>query len=88
TKKESKSSKSDEKPNKRKRKEDGAPKRPMISFMFFSQDKRAEVKRDNPDASFGEIGKIIGNLWKNASPEEKKKYEKKALEDKERYKRE
>jgi len=39
--------------------------------MFFSQDKRAEVKRNNPDASFGEIGKIIGNLWKNASSEEK-----------------
>ncbi|ORX85896.1 high mobility group box, partial [Anaeromyces robustus] len=77
------------KSNKRKRqKEEGAPKRPITSFMFFSQDKRAEVKRDNPDASFGELGKIIGNLWKNASPEEKEKYEKKASEDKERYRRE
>jgi len=89
SKKESKSSKSDDKSNKRKRqKEEGAPKRPITSFMFFSQDKRAEVKRDNPDASFGELGKIIGNLWKNASAEEKEKYEKKALEDKERYRRE
>jgi len=88
-KKESKSSKRDEKQNKRKRqKEEGAPKRPITSYMFFSQEKRNEVKNDNPDASFGDLGKIIGNLWKNISPEEKEKYEKKAREDKERYKRE
>ena len=39
--------------------------------MFFSQDKRNEVKSKNPDATFSEIGKITGNLWKNASAEEK-----------------
>jgi structure-specific recognition protein 1 len=88
-KKESKSVKRDEKPNKRKRqKEEGAPKRPMSSYMYFSQDKRNEVKSNNPDATFTELGKIIGNLWKKISPEEKEKYEKKAREDKERYKRE
>ncbi|KAL6628032.1 high mobility group box domain-containing protein, partial [Neocallimastix sp. 'constans'] len=79
----------DEKPNKRKRqKEEGAPKRPISSYMFFSQDKRNEVKSKNPDATFSEIGKITGNLWKNASAEEKEKYERKAKEDKERYRRE
>jgi len=43
----------------------------MSSYMYFSQDKRNEVKSNNPDATFTELGKIIGNLWKKISPEEK-----------------
>lgn len=40
--------------------------------MFFSQDWRERVKAENPDAGFGEIGKLLGARWKELSEEEKK----------------
>ena len=40
--------------------------------MFFSQDWRERVKAENPDAGFGEIGKLLGARWKELSDEEKK----------------
>jgi hypothetical protein len=42
-----------EKPTKAK-KDPNAPKRPLSAYMFFSQDQRATVKEENPEASFGE----------------------------------
>lgn len=38
----------------KKAKDPDAPKRPLSAYMFFSQDQRATVKEDNPDATFGE----------------------------------
>ncbi|KAI7898173.1 high mobility group box domain-containing protein [Cokeromyces recurvatus] len=53
--------------------------------MFFSQEKRASVKEENPEATFGQIGKILGEKWKAMSDEEKKPYVQKAEADKKRY---
>ncbi|KAI7885605.1 hypothetical protein K492DRAFT_141417 [Lichtheimia hyalospora FSU 10163] len=64
------------------------PKRSLSAYMFFSQDKRASVKEENPDASFGQIGKILGQKWKEMSDEEKKPYNDQAAKDKQRYERE
>lgn len=52
------------------------PKKPLTSFMRFCKDKRAELKAKNPDAPFGEIGKLLGEAWKNVEPSLKSKYEK------------
>ena len=51
-----------------------APKRGKNSFMFFCNDKREELKKEQPDLSFGESGKKLGLLWKEVSVEEKAKY--------------
>jgi hypothetical protein len=52
---------------------DGTPKakRAPSSFIIFSQEKRAEIKISHPEATFGEIGKILGALWKELDDESK-----------------
>ncbi|KAI9032465.1 high mobility group box domain-containing protein [Hyaloraphidium curvatum] len=66
-------------------KDPNAPKKPASAYMLFSSAKRAEVKAENPDAGFGEIGKLLGAAWKDVSDAEKKKYEALAKEAKEQY---
>lgn len=39
-----------------------APRAPS-PYILFCNDKRAEVKTANPNATFGETGKILGQLW-------------------------
>ncbi|RJL30105.1 non-histone chromosomal protein 6 [Bailinhaonella thermotolerans] len=62
-----------------------APKRPRSAYMYFSQDKRDEVVKENPDVGFGQIGKILGERWRSLGPEEKRPYEEKADADRRRY---
>merc|ERR1712066_1107880 len=66
-------------------KDPNKPKKNLSAFMFFSKDMREEVVADNPDASFGEIGKLLGAAWKDLSAKDKKPYEAKAEKDKKRY---
>lgn len=72
----------------KKKKDPNAPKRASTSFLFFSNEMRPKLKAENPDLSFGEMGKKIGELFRNLSSEEKSKYDKAAEEDKTRYKNE
>ena len=73
---------------KKKKKDPNAPKRNMSAFFFFSNHIRPSIKKDNPDASFGEIAKIISSEYKALSDKERKKWELNAEEDKTRYQRE
>eukprot|EP00475_Leptophrys_vorax_P023292 TRINITY_DN31872_c0_g1_i1.p1 TRINITY_DN31872_c0_g1~~TRINITY_DN31872_c0_g1_i1.p1 ORF type:complete len:265 (+),score=82.34 TRINITY_DN31872_c0_g1_i1:32-796(+) len=61
------------------------PKKPLTAFMIFSKAKRAEVKKENPEADFGQLGKLLGALWKGLSDEQKVPYQKEADEDKARF---
>ncbi|KAI6118486.1 hypothetical protein EDD16DRAFT_1480919 [Pisolithus croceorrhizus] len=45
----------------------GGPKRALSAYMFFSQDWRERIKTENPDAGFGEVGKLLGAKWKELS---------------------
>jgi len=49
-------------------------KRPLSGFMKFSQEHRAKVKEENPDISFGGIGKKLGEMWRALSDKEKESY--------------
>jgi len=69
----------------RRKKDPNAPKRPITAYMFYAQDQRKVVNQERPDAKFGEVGKLIGEKWRQLSPEDKKKYEELAAKDKERY---
>lgn len=71
-----------------KKKDPNAPKRAMTSFFFFSNEMRSKIKKENPSMSFGELGKKIGELFRQLSPEEKEKYEQMARDDKARFKKE
>lgn len=68
----------------KKEKKEGAPKRALSAYMFFVKDWRERIKEENPDAAFGEIGKLMGAKWKEMSDEDKQPYVEQAEEDKAR----
>merc|ERR1711977_622587 len=70
------------------KKDPNAPKKPLSAYMFFSKDAREEVKSENPDVSFGQIGKLLGAKWASLGDEEKSPYNEMASKDKERYEQE
>jgi len=74
--------------SRRAKKDPNAPKKNLSAYMFFSQDWRERVKTENPDASFGELGKILGAKWKEITEAEKKPYNDMAVKDKGRYDKE
>ncbi|KAF9074630.1 high mobility group box domain-containing protein [Rhodocollybia butyracea] len=75
--------KSEKAPRKAK-KDPKAPKRALSAYMFFSSDWRERIRAENPEAGFGEIGKLLGAKWKELDDEEKKPYVEQAAKDKER----
>ncbi|KAJ1985471.1 Non-histone chromosomal protein 6 [Dimargaris cristalligena] len=77
-----------EKKKRRGKKDPNAPKRSLSAYMFFAQSNRENIKRDNPDATFGQIGKMMGAQWKSMTDTDKIPYEDQARADKERYEEE
>lgn len=53
--------------------------------MFFANENRDIVKAENPNITFGQVGKVLGEKWKALTAEEKEPYEAKAKADKKRY---
>merc|ERR1719199_1241914 len=60
-------------------------KRPLSAYMHFSKAMRDEVKQEYPDASFGEVGKILGEWWADCSAKERAKYDAMAQEQRDSY---
>ena len=73
---------------KKAKKDPNAPKRNMSAYFLYSMYARPQVKKDSPEASFGEIARLISEQFKKLSDKERKKWDKKAAEDKERYQKE
>lgn len=72
----------------KKTKDPNKPKRNMSAFFLYSCANRASVKSENPDATFGELAKLVSAQFKALPDKEKKKWEKKAAKDKVRYEEE
>jgi len=70
------------KSKKQKKKKKNGIKRALSAYMYFCNQNRPNIKQNNPEAKFSEIGKLMGLTWKKLSPEEKKPYEASALHDK------
>jgi heat shock protein HslJ len=49
--------------SKKKTKDPNAPKAATTSFLVFSNEMRPKIKAENPEASFGELGKKIGGTF-------------------------
>ncbi|KAF8051424.1 hypothetical protein N665_1727s0009 [Sinapis alba] len=77
---------SSKKKTQKKKKDPNAPKKAMSGFMYFSQMERENIKKTHIGIGFGEIGKVLGDKWRQMSAEEKEPYEAKAQVDKKRYK--
>ena len=69
----------------KKNKDPNKPKRNMSPYLIFSCANRADIKAKNPDATFGELTRIIAQEYKDLPDKEKKKWVKKASKDKARY---
>jgi len=77
------------KPAKKKAKKDpNAPKKGLSTYMLFCKEMRSKLKEESPELTFGELGKLLGQKYKELSAEEKTKYDVLAAADKVRYERE
>lgn len=70
---------------KKKKKDPNAPKRNMSAYFLYSVAVRPTIKVDHPEATFGEIAKLISSKFKELTDKERKKWDAKAVEDKARY---
>ncbi|KAG0435075.1 High mobility group like protein TDP-1 [Dictyocoela muelleri] len=62
------------------------PKKPVIAYIAFSSDKRKELGLNK--GSIEEQSKTLGDLWRNADPAIKEKYNKKYQTEMERFNKE
>jgi len=70
----------------KKPKDKNAPKRPCSSFILFSNDMRDQVRSEmGPEATFGQIGARISQMWNVCSDENKMHYQDKAAAAKAQY---
>ncbi|KAK3095154.1 hypothetical protein FSP39_010862, partial [Pinctada imbricata] len=61
------------------------PKAPLSGYVIFAIERRQEIKATNPDISFTEGTKILGQEWSSMDMEKKQKYLDAAERDKQRY---
>jgi len=64
------------------------PKRAKSAFLLFCQEKRVGIKEKDPKTKFEDYGRILGQMWKNIPEDQRKKYDEKANENKQRYEEE
>ncbi|XP_056004921.1 uncharacterized protein LOC125660289 [Ostrea edulis] len=62
-----------------------APKAPLTGYVMYAIERRQEIKESNPELTFPEVTKILGNEWSTLDSEKKQKYLLAAQEDKKRY---
>ena len=71
--------------NKRVPKDPAAPKRASGAYVFFTNEMRPKVLQEFVGIKFVELGRVLGERWRALTPEEKKRYEEMAAEDKVRF---
>jgi len=69
-------------------KDPGIPKRYKGSFVWFTVDERPKVHKEFPGIKFVDCATLMGERWRNLSPELRQKYEDIARADKDRYAKE
>lgn len=62
-----------------------APKRASGAYVFFTNEMRPQVLKEYPGIRFVELGKVMGERWRALAPEEKRRFEDMASEDKLRF---
>ncbi|EFC49119.1 hypothetical protein NAEGRDRAFT_82958 [Naegleria gruberi] len=60
--------------SKKAKKDKDAPKRPLTSYMIFSQEMRKKLLEEDSTLKVTEVAKKVGALWKKMSDEQKKPY--------------
>ena len=60
-------------------------KKPRTSFSFFTKENRNNIQKKNPNASFGDLSKLVSVAWKALNDKEMKHYKNLETKDKKRY---
>ncbi|XP_029929501.1 thymocyte selection-associated high mobility group box protein TOX isoform X2 [Myripristis murdjan] len=72
-------------PKKKKRKDPNEPVKPVSAYALFFRDTQANIKAQNPNATFGEVSKIVASMWDGLGEEQKQIYKKKTETAKKEY---
>ena len=59
----------------------------MSAFLYFSQGKRKSISDKNPDMKNTEISRLLGEMWRNSTEEERRPHVEKEKEEREKYKK-
>lgn len=62
----------------KKNRDPNEPPKPVSAYALFFRDTQTAIKEQNPDASFGEVSKIVASMWDALDPEHKNVYKKKS----------
>uniref|UniRef100_A0A2K5Y6E8 TOX high mobility group box family member 4 n=1 Tax=Mandrillus leucophaeus TaxID=9568 RepID=A0A2K5Y6E8_MANLE len=72
-------------PKKRKKKDPNKPQKPVSVYALFFRDTRAATKGQNPNATFGEVSKIVASMWDSLGEKQKQVYKRKTEAAKKEY---
>ncbi|KAM8947693.1 TOX high mobility group box family member 3 isoform 2-T2 [Pelodytes ibericus] len=64
-------------PKKKKKKDPNEPQKPVSAYALFFRDTQAAIKGQNPNATFGEVSKIVASMWDGLGEEQKQVYKRK-----------
>ncbi len=58
-------------PKKKKKKDPNEPQKPVSAYALFFRDTQASIKGQSPNATFGEVSKIVASMWDGLGEEQK-----------------
>ena len=59
----------------------------MSAFLYYSQGKRTQLKEQNPRLKNTEVSRLLGEMWRNASDEERRPHIEKEKVERAKYKK-
>ncbi|XP_029310676.1 TOX high mobility group box family member 4b isoform X2 [Cottoperca gobio] len=65
------------KKNSNNKKDPNEPQKPVSAYALFFKDTQAAIKGQNPNATFGEVSKIVASMWDSLGEEQKQVYKRK-----------
>ncbi|XP_041059658.1 TOX high mobility group box family member 2 isoform X1 [Carcharodon carcharias] len=70
---------------KKKKKDPNEPQKPVSAYALFFRDTQAAIKGQNPNATFGDVSKIVASMWDGLGEEQKQAYKRKTEAAKKEY---
>ncbi|XP_054720861.1 TOX high mobility group box family member 4-A-like [Uloborus diversus] len=70
---------------KKKKRDPNEPQKPVSAYALFFRDTQAAIKGQNPNASFGEVSKIVAAMWDSLDADAKQSYKAKTENAKKEY---
>ncbi|XP_070600981.1 TOX high mobility group box family member 2 isoform X3 [Erythrolamprus reginae] len=70
---------------KKKKKDPNEPQKPVSAYALFFRDTQAAIKGQNPNATFGDVSKIVASMWDSLGEEQKQAYKRKTEAAKKEY---